>query len=262
MEAERGCGTCPGLWQRMLCCPILVPRTRLPDIPSQPCWAKISLGCKSMKPFVLVILYQQHFMLSLIIALIWRTFISAMKMEQLHLGNQCFPGCFCSQLDQRVAMEIIISQHMKHGTVWISAVFWTKASSTRPPGLVKVLSFSLSRESESGYYRVLSHYYPKDSEKLAVRASSLVFVLTRGGDGWATAIHDGQVRTVGGLSSPSPPAETTEAWTGACCNPLSTFPGHLVALQRMSSGVHFHRPAANCRFLCHWAATIFCHSPL
>ncbi|KAM6316014.1 NADPH oxidase activator 1 [Podargus strigoides] len=48
------------------------------------------------------------------------------------------------------------------------------------------------RDSESGYCRVLSHYYPEDSEKLAVKASSLVFVLGRGTDGWATAIHDGQ----------------------------------------------------------------------
>ncbi|KGL81521.1 NADPH oxidase activator 1, partial [Tinamus guttatus] len=48
------------------------------------------------------------------------------------------------------------------------------------------------RDRESGYYRVLSHFYPEDSEKLAVKANSLVFVLTRGADGWATAIHDGQ----------------------------------------------------------------------
>ncbi|KAM8796723.1 NADPH oxidase activator 1 [Eudromia elegans] len=48
------------------------------------------------------------------------------------------------------------------------------------------------RDHESGYYRVLSHFYPEDSEKLAVKANSLVFVLTRGADGWATAIHDGQ----------------------------------------------------------------------
>ncbi|PKU28998.1 hypothetical protein llap_20698 [Limosa lapponica baueri] len=48
------------------------------------------------------------------------------------------------------------------------------------------------RDSESGYYRVLSHYYPKDSEEQAVKASSLVFVLSREADGWATAIHDGQ----------------------------------------------------------------------
>ncbi|XP_040541613.1 NADPH oxidase activator 1 isoform X3 [Gallus gallus] len=48
------------------------------------------------------------------------------------------------------------------------------------------------RDRESGYYRVLSHYYPEGTEKLAVKASSLVFVLARGANGWATAIHDGQ----------------------------------------------------------------------
>ncbi|XP_064892264.1 NADPH oxidase activator 1 isoform X2 [Columba livia] len=48
------------------------------------------------------------------------------------------------------------------------------------------------RDGESGYYRVSSQYYPEGSEKLAVKGGSLVFVLARGGDGWATAIHDGQ----------------------------------------------------------------------
>ncbi|XP_069729201.1 NADPH oxidase activator 1 isoform X2 [Phaenicophaeus curvirostris] len=48
------------------------------------------------------------------------------------------------------------------------------------------------RDSESGYYRVVSHYCPEDSEKLEVKAGSLVFVLARRADGWATAIHDGQ----------------------------------------------------------------------
>ncbi|XP_029856576.1 NADPH oxidase activator 1 isoform X6 [Aquila chrysaetos chrysaetos] len=60
------------------------------------------------------------------------------------------------------------------------------------------------RDSDSGYYRVLSHYYPEDSEKLAVKASSLVFVLARGEDGWATVIHDGQKISNG---IPLPPAQ-------------------------------------------------------
>lgn len=109
----------------------------------------------------------------------------------------------------------------------------SKPSSTRTPRLVKVLLFFLSRDSESGYYRVLSHYYAEDSEKLSVKASSLVFVLARGVDGWATVIHDGQVRKTGGLSSPSPPAETTALPVKrSCCNPLSTFLGDpLLALQ-------------------------------
>ena len=129
----------------------------------------------------------------------------------------------------------------------------SKPSSTRTPGLVKALSFFLYRESESGYYRVSSHYYPEDSEKLAVKASSLVFVVARGADGWATAIHDGQVRKMGGLSSPSPPAETTAL---AVNRSLLQSPEHIpwgptcsTAEQRMSSGAHFHRPVANRRFL-------------
>ncbi|GAB0198327.1 NADPH oxidase activator 1 [Grus japonensis] len=66
------------------------------------------------------------------------------------------------------------------------------------------------RDSESGYYRVLSHYYPKDSENLAVKASSLVFVLTRGADGWATAIHDGQKLRI--PSSLLEPASKMDKW--------------------------------------------------
>lgn len=96
----------------------------------------------------------------------------------------------------------------RFGSVQCSA---SKPSSTRSPGFVKVLSFpfSLSRDGESGYYRVSSQYHLEGSEKLAVKGGSLVFVLTRGGDGWATAIHDGQVRKPEELSSSSPPAETT-----------------------------------------------------
>ncbi|XP_009991971.1 PREDICTED: NADPH oxidase activator 1-like [Chaetura pelagica] len=48
------------------------------------------------------------------------------------------------------------------------------------------------QDSESGYCRVVSHYCPEDLENLAVKAKSLVFVLARGADGWATAIYDGQ----------------------------------------------------------------------
>lgn len=129
----------------------------------------------------------------------------------------------------------------------------SKPSSTRTPGLVKVLSFLLSRDSQSGYYRVLSHYYPENSEKLAVKASSLVFVLTRGADGWATAIHDGQVRKTGGLSSPSSPAETTALPVNrSLLQPSEHIPWEpscSTAEQRMSSGAHFHRPVANHRFL-------------
>ncbi|XP_074702314.1 NADPH oxidase activator 1 isoform X3 [Strix aluco] len=66
------------------------------------------------------------------------------------------------------------------------------------------------RDSESGYYRVLSHYYPEDSEESAVKASSLVFVLARGVDGWATAIHDGQKLRI--PSSLLEPASKMDKW--------------------------------------------------
>uniref|UniRef100_A0A8C8AA23 SH3 domain-containing protein n=1 Tax=Otus sunia TaxID=257818 RepID=A0A8C8AA23_9STRI len=66
------------------------------------------------------------------------------------------------------------------------------------------------RDSESGYYRVLSHYDPEDSEESAVKASSLVFVLARGADGWATAIHDGQKLRI--PSSLLEPASKMDKW--------------------------------------------------
>ncbi|KAG8560312.1 hypothetical protein GDO81_014910 [Engystomops pustulosus] len=43
----------------------------------------------------------------------------------------------------------------------------------------------------AGYHRVMVHYYPEDSGEVAVKANSILFVLTKHGD-WATAIHDGQ----------------------------------------------------------------------
>ncbi|XP_065593782.1 NADPH oxidase activator 1 isoform X2 [Cyrtonyx montezumae] len=66
------------------------------------------------------------------------------------------------------------------------------------------------RDRESGYYRVLSHYYPEGVEKLAVKASSLVFVLARGADGWATAIHDGQKLQI--PASLLEPASKVDKW--------------------------------------------------
>ncbi|XP_010020406.1 PREDICTED: neutrophil cytosol factor 2-like, partial [Nestor notabilis] len=123
-----------------------------------------------------------------------------------------------------------------HRIVWISAVFWSKASSTRPPGLVKVLSLSVSRDSESGYYRVLSHYYPEDSEKLPVRASSLVFVLTRGGDGWATAIHDGQkLRIPSSLLEPASKMDKWKVSDGIPLPPAQVPPSRLHAQQKPES---------------------------
>ncbi|XP_050782475.1 NADPH oxidase activator 1 isoform X2 [Gopherus flavomarginatus] len=53
-------------------------------------------------------------------------------------------------------------------------------------------SVSAVRDHSSGYYRVVTHYYPEDSEEMAVKSSTIIFVLTKGADGWATAICDGQ----------------------------------------------------------------------
>ncbi|XP_071622178.1 NADPH oxidase activator 1 isoform X2 [Heliangelus exortis] len=66
------------------------------------------------------------------------------------------------------------------------------------------------RDSETGYCQVLSLYHPEDSEKLAVKARSLVFVLARGADGWATAIYDGQKLRI--PSSLLEPASKMEKW--------------------------------------------------
>ncbi|XP_053552171.1 NADPH oxidase activator 1 [Bombina bombina] len=44
---------------------------------------------------------------------------------------------------------------------------------------------------DAGYHRVLAHYYPENSNEVAVKANSLLFVLNKNGD-WATAIHDGK----------------------------------------------------------------------
>ncbi|XP_040462700.1 NADPH oxidase activator 1 isoform X1 [Falco naumanni] len=92
------------------------------------------------------------------------------------------------------------------------------------------------RDSESGYYRVLSHYYPEDSEKLAVKASSLVFVLTRGADGWATAIHDGQKLRI--PSSLLEPASQTDKWNisnGIPLPPAQVPPSRLHVKQKPES---------------------------
>ncbi|XP_044848164.1 NADPH oxidase activator 1 isoform X3 [Mauremys mutica] len=53
-------------------------------------------------------------------------------------------------------------------------------------------SVNAVRDRSSGYYRVVTHYYPEDSEEMAVKSSTIIFVLTKGADGWATAISDGQ----------------------------------------------------------------------
>ncbi|XP_053329789.1 NADPH oxidase activator 1 [Spea bombifrons] len=44
---------------------------------------------------------------------------------------------------------------------------------------------------EAGYHRVLIHYYPEDSNDVAVKANSHVYVLNKDGE-WAAAVHNGQ----------------------------------------------------------------------
>ncbi|KAM6047424.1 NADPH oxidase activator 1 [Theristicus caerulescens] len=92
------------------------------------------------------------------------------------------------------------------------------------------------RDSESGYYRVVSHYNPEDSEKLAVKASSLVFVLTRGADGWATAIHDGQkLRIPSSLLEPASKMDKWKISNGIPLPPAQVPPSRLHVKQKPES---------------------------
>ncbi|KAM9521809.1 NADPH oxidase activator 1 isoform 4-T4 [Guaruba guarouba] len=91
-------------------------------------------------------------------------------------------------------------------------------------------------DSESGYYRVLSHYYPEDSEKLAVRATSLVFVLARGADGWATVIHDGQkLRIPSSLLEPASKMDKWKISDGIPLPPAQVPPSRLHVKQKPES---------------------------
>ncbi|KFO76034.1 NADPH oxidase activator 1, partial [Cuculus canorus] len=100
------------------------------------------------------------------------------------------------------------------------------------------------RDSESGYYRVVSHYCPEDSEKLEVKAGSLVFVLARGADGWATAIHDGQKLHI--PTSLLEPASKMDKWkisNGIPLPPAQVPPSRLPMTQKPGSssvGVQSH----------------------
>ncbi|XP_075761955.1 NADPH oxidase activator 1 isoform X2 [Pelodiscus sinensis] len=71
---------------------------------------------------------------------------------------------------------------------------------------------SAVRNDDSGYCRVLTHYYPEDSEELVVKGSTVVFVLTKGTDGWATAIHDGQKLRIPASHLEPVPAPTANKW--------------------------------------------------
>ncbi|XP_026716302.1 NADPH oxidase activator 1 isoform X2 [Athene cunicularia] len=91
------------------------------------------------------------------------------------------------------------------------------------------------QDSESGYYRVLSRYYPEDSES-AVKASSLVFVLARGADGWATAIHDGlKLRIPSSLLEPASKMDKWKISNGIPLPPAQVPPSRLHVKQKPDS---------------------------
>ncbi|KAF2976391.1 hypothetical protein EK904_002069 [Melospiza melodia maxima] len=107
-------------------------------------------------------------------------------------------------MGRRAAMEIPISQHphlaARAGPGRCSAV--ARSHQHRAPGRSALPS--PRREAESGYHRVLARYRPEEPPGQEVAAGSLVFVLGRAADGWATAIHDGQKISTG---IPLPPAQ-------------------------------------------------------
>ncbi|XP_071622183.1 NADPH oxidase activator 1 isoform X6 [Heliangelus exortis] len=93
------------------------------------------------------------------------------------------------------------------------------------------------RDSETGYCQVLSLYHPEDSEKLAVKARSLVFVLARGADGWATAIYDGQkLRIPSSLLEPASKMEKWKISDGIPLPPAQVPPSPLHGKQKPESG--------------------------
>ncbi|KAM6297169.1 NADPH oxidase activator 1 [Aegotheles albertisi] len=98
------------------------------------------------------------------------------------------------------------------------------------------LSADALRDSETGYCRVLSHYSPEDSEKLVVKASSLVFVLARGADGWATAIYDGQkLRIPSSLLEPASTMDKQKISNGIPLPPAQVPPSRLHVKQKPES---------------------------
>ncbi|KFP92100.1 NADPH oxidase activator 1, partial [Apaloderma vittatum] len=92
------------------------------------------------------------------------------------------------------------------------------------------------RDRLDGYCRVLSRYYPEDTEKLSVNAGSLVFVLTRGADGWATAIHDGQkLRIPSSLLEPASEVDKWKISNGIPLPPAQEPPSRLHVKQKPGS---------------------------
>ncbi|XP_063265510.1 NADPH oxidase activator 1 isoform X1 [Prinia subflava] len=89
------------------------------------------------------------------------------------------------------------------------------------------------RDAESGYHRVVSRYRPEEPAGPEVAAGSLVFVLSRAADGWATAIHDGQKLHI--PSSLLEPASRMDKWkisTGIPLPPAQVPPSRLHVKQK------------------------------
>nr|XP_032607341.2 NADPH oxidase activator 1 isoform X2 [Taeniopygia guttata] len=87
------------------------------------------------------------------------------------------------------------------------------------------------RDAQSGYHRVLAPYRPAEPGP-EVAAGSLVFVLGRAADGWATAIHDGQKLHI--PSSLLEPASRMDKWisTGIPLPPAQVPPSRLSLKQK------------------------------
>lgn len=123
METDGGCGTCPGLWQRMLSSPILIPRTILNTHYQPKCPG--SKSCST--PTVVVILHQQYFR-----AMLNNCFdldsVYQYNENAAAFGKSVFPKC--CQLDQRAAVEITVWQHahLPACAIWVDAVWWLRAS--------------------------------------------------------------------------------------------------------------------------------------
>ncbi|XP_056360847.1 NADPH oxidase activator 1 isoform X7 [Oenanthe melanoleuca] len=89
------------------------------------------------------------------------------------------------------------------------------------------------RDAESGYHRVLAQYRPQEPAGAELPAGSLLFVLSRTADGWATAIHDGQKLHI--PSSLLEPASRMDKWkinTGIPLPPAQVPPSCLHVKQK------------------------------
>ncbi|NXF91077.1 NOXA1 oxidase, partial [Eubucco bourcierii] len=102
------------------------------------------------------------------------------------------------------------------------------------------------RGSEVSYWRVVSHYCPEGWPRLAVPAGSLVCVLARGAEGWATAIHGGQTLRI--PSSLLEPASHTDSQItdGIPLPPAQVPPSRLPVKQKPGSAPGLEPPWVPC----------------